>query len=211
MKKGHRILAPVLSGALWSTETKLACSPGRVYPELLRSPRASGWRSLLARAGTTVLVLGVFVSIIAVQRVTVSLVATSALSWSFVVAVQLALGAAVALSAPARRVNMTTALSLWLAGHAPYTLWMLLLAAIAAGTPWASLGVLVGLATIPAVWTGVIVSAFCRHVLGVSRRGAHARAIVHAALVWALTLQYVAWSAGGWFQITQTIARVWTP
>jgi hypothetical protein len=47
----------------------------------------------------------------------------------------------------------------------------------------------------------VIVAAFCETVLGTSRAGARWRAAVHFHLVWAIGLSYVAWAAGGWFQV----------
>lgn len=71
--------------------------------------------------------------------------------------------------------------------------------------PWASLDLFIALAIIPAVWTTAIVAAFCRHVLGTSRTEACWRAAVHFVVVWAIALELVALSAGGWFQITRVV------
>jgi hypothetical protein len=195
--------------APWSAETRLALAPGRTYPTLVDEAARAGWRGLASRAVMIVFVLGVFIPIIAVQRVTLSLVVTSALAWSFILAVQIFLGAAVVASAPARRTGTTAALNLWLAGHLPYSIWMLIVAALSVGTEWISLGTLVALAVMPSAWTSVIVAAFCRAVLATSRGGARTRAAIHTAAVWTMSLLYVAWSAGGWFQVTDPITRWW--
>jgi hypothetical protein len=105
-------------------------------------------------------------------------------------------------------VNMSRALDLWFAGHVPYSLWLLLAAAAIAAMPAAGLDGLIAVAVIPAVWTAVIVAAFCRNVLGTSRAGARWRASAHFLAMWGIALQLVALSAGGWFQVWAPIARV---
>ena len=65
----------------------------------------------------------------------------------------------------------------------------------------APLEFLVCSAIAPAAWTALIVSAFCRTVLDTDASGARWRAAAHFLIVWAIGLTYVAWSAGGWFQL----------
>jgi hypothetical protein len=148
-------------------------------------------------------VIGTAVPIMAVQRITVSLFASSIVSFGFVVLIQMAVGAGIIVSAGSRPASMTRALDLWFAGHLPYSVWLLTVAAAFAALPWASLDGLIALAIIPAAWTAVIVAAFCRHVLGTSRAGARWRAVAHFIVIWAIAFELVALSAGGWFQITR--------
>jgi hypothetical protein len=69
----------------------------------------------------------------AVQRITVALFASSIVSFGFVVLIQMAVGAGIIVSAGSRRASMTRALDLWFAGHVPYSLWLLVVAAAFAG------------------------------------------------------------------------------
>ena len=160
---------------------------------------------MLRRPLLVALIIGTAVPVMAVQRVTLGLLLASTLSFSFVVAIQMAVGAALIVSVPSRRLSMSRALDLWFAGHAPYSIWLLTVAAVFAALPWASLDALIALAVPPAAWTAVIVAAFCRNVLGTSRRGARWRAAAHFVAMWAITLELVALSAGGWFQITRVV------
>lgn len=160
---------------------------------------------MLRRPLVIAVVIGTAVSIMAVQRVTLGLLAASTISFLFLVVIQALVGALVIVSVPSRRLSMTRALDLWFAGHAPYSVWLLTVAAIFAALPWASLDGLILLAAIPAAWTALIVSAYCRTVLGTSRAGGRWRAALHFLLIWAIGFELIALSAGGWFQITAAV------
>src|SRR5215471_7623063 len=166
---------------IWSSELRLAMAPDATYGRLVaeRTEQISGWR-MLRRPAVALLVMATLVPIMAVQRVTLGLVATTAIAGSFVVAIQLLIGAAFVASAPGRRVEFRRALDLWFAGHLPYSLWMLVLFAGIANYGPTSLGSVVVWAVLPAVWTAVIVSAFCRRVLGARPSDARWRAAGHA-------------------------------
>jgi hypothetical protein len=148
-----------------------------------------------------VLVVAVMVPIMAVQRVTLGLVATAALSWSFVVVLQSIVGLAIIGSAPARTIALLPALDLWFAGHVPYSLWMLAAFGLTAMMTSANVSVVILSAVVPAIWTAIVVAAFCRTVLGTTARGARWRAAAHFVSIWAITSSYIAWAAGGWFQL----------
>ena len=163
---------------------------------------------MLRRLLVVLLVIATAVPIMAVQRITLALFAFSVVSFGFVLLIQMAVGAGIIASAPARRAGMARALDLWFAGHAPYSIWLLTMAAVFAARQWGSLDLLVVLAVIPAAWTAVIVAAFCRHVLGSSTAGARWRAAAHFVVIWAITFELVALSAGGWFQITGSVERL---
>jgi hypothetical protein len=184
----------------FSGELQVALEPSAAYRRFLSFSPVRGWH-VLQRPALVVLVIAVMSSIMAVQRVTLGLVATAALSWSFVVALQAIVGIGVIASAPARKLSMLPALDLWFAGHLPYSLWMVVVFATMAILPFGSLGVLIGSAIVPAIWTAIIVAAFCRTVLGTTVSGARWRVAAHFVSIWAIALCYTAWAAGGWAQL----------
>ena len=200
---------------MWSasTEVVVAFGPEVAYRRLLGEATARAGRQLLQRLGVMLLVIGIAIPLMAVQRATILLVVTAALSWSFVLAIQVAVATLVIASVPTRPIGRLESLNLWFAAHLPYTVWMLAVSVLMATSRHASAELLIASAIIPATWTFVIVSAFCRVVLQTGRTGAWWRATAHQLLVWTIALVYVAWAAGGWFQVLAPIARAlsWGP
>jgi len=193
--------------SILSTEVQIALAPNTTYRTLVADNEAVGVWRMLRRPLVVLLVNATAVPIMAVQRITVALFAWSIASFGFVVLIQMLVGAGIIASARSRRASMAQSLDLWFAGHVPYSLCLLIVAAVFASTPYASLDGLVALAAIPAAWTAVIVAAFCRHVMGTSRAGARWRATAHFVVTWAIAFELVALSAGGWFQIARSISR----
>lgn len=196
---------------LFSIEVHVVLSPDATYARLRAAGECtSAWR-MLARPLTVVLLIGTIVPTMATGRVTVGLVAWSAALWSFAVAIQMAVAAAVIASAPRRPVRMIDALDLWFAGHLPYSLWLLCGAVVLtlAGTGAADpLPIVLLGAILPAAWTARIVSAFCRRILDVPAAAARRRAAAHAIITWAIVFSYMAWASGGWFQIADAALRL---
>ena len=189
------------SAHLLSTEVHVAFAPEPTFRELLATTATiRGWR-LLRRPAMALLVIAVLAPIMAVQRVTIGLVATAALSWCFVIAIQMFVAACVIASARSTRVRLMQALDLWFAGHLPYSLWLLIAFTWMGATANGPLRLLIMSAILPAVWTAFIVAAFCRIVLGTSQSGARWRAAAHFVGIWVIALSYIAWAAGGWFQL----------
>ena len=188
-----------ITSALPSNELRLALAPSATYERLLASDPVRGWR-VIRRPIVVLVVIAIMVPIAAVQRVTLGLVATAALSWSFVLVVQALAAAAVIASAPRRRVRILTAFDLWFAAHLPYSLWILVALSWMAAVPVA-VEVIIASAIVPAIWTMYIVSAFCRTVLLTTPAGARWRTAAHFAAIWGFTVSYIAWVAGGWFQV----------
>ena len=193
--------APIASSNRFSTELHVALAPDTTFPRLIaRHSYVHGLRAL-RRPAMVLLVIAVLAPMMAVQRVTITLVATAALSWCFVLAIQTLVAVGVIASAPARRVPLVPALDLWFAGHLPYSLWMLVAFGVMAESQSGPLRLFVSAAVVPAVWTAIIVASFCRAVLGTTGLGACWRTAVHLIAVWAIALSYIAWAAGGWFQL----------
>jgi len=191
-----------------SPEVQIALAPDKAYRALVAGCEDVGFWRMLRRPLVVLVVIATAVPIMAVQRITLALFAFSAASFGFVLLIQMAVGAGIIASAPARRTSMARALDLWFAAHLPYSLWLLTMAAAFAVRSWGSLDMLVVLAVIPASWTAVIVAAFCRQVLDSSRAGARWRAAAHFVVIWAIAFEIVALSAGGWFQITGSVERL---
>lgn len=165
-------------------ELALMVSPQATYAALARSGGRGTMVTAVRRPVLVAIVLGVSMAMSATGHVTPSLVLSTTLCWSFVVALQAAIAIAL-VAAPARRtVGLARAIDLFFAGHAPWSLWLLGAAAWApspVGRPM--LPVLVA-AAVPLVLTPRIVTAFFREVLEMDPRHAVARAAVQQAISW---------------------------
>jgi hypothetical protein len=203
-----RTTAEPYPARLFSIDVSIALSPDQTFERLVANTATAHGRSLVARLSVILLTIAVVVPVMAVQRVTASLVATAAVSWSFVVAIQIAVALGVIVSSRARRIDLLHALDLWFAGHLPYSLWMLAVAALAASSRLVDPVFLFATALVPAAWTAWIVTAFCRTALGNSRSTARRRAAAHQAIVWVTALGYAALTSGGWYQVTGSVSRL---
>lgn len=181
-------------------------APRRTYEALLRQPAGDGSSGALKRVAFASLLIGTLVAICATGRVTLGLVASATACWMFVPAVQALAGAILVASAPRRGVGMARALDLFLAGHAPWSLWLLGITAWAAltGPPRPAA---FSTALVAAVWTMVIVHSFCQTVLRTGAWGALARTAAHQALIWGLALAFVVVNVGGWARVAGILAR----
>ena len=177
-------------------DVAVARAPARTYARLLERPASVTWAQMLRGPLLVLLVIAASVSIAATGRVTASLIATSMLSWSFAVAVQVVAALALIALASSRRVDVATALDLLFLGHLPWSVWLLMAAAAASlDVPRGVIGASV---LLPVVWTMIIIGAYGETVLGCPRRRARILVLVHQALIWAFTVNYVVWNAGGW-------------
>lgn len=189
----------------FSEEWRIAVAPGKTYAALASDPAASN--QLFARVALILLVFATIASAILTDRITIPLVATAVLTWSFVLVLQSMIGIVVILSATTRRIGVVRALDLWFASHLPYSLWLLLIAS------WIGLAetfppfVLVLSVVVPAIWTSLIAWAFCRVVLGVSSRGAQWRVALHQSMAWLCVMGYLVFASGGPTSLVTYLAR----
>jgi hypothetical protein len=184
-----------------SDELLVALRPDATYRELLARDTHVAWRRALRRPAFVAFLIGSVATAAATGHVSAAALASTTVAWSFAVALQLAVGAAVILSAPTRRVSMPRAMDLWFAGHLPWSLWLLLVSVVLRVSTSAGTEEVLLTLVVPMAWTAFIASAFCRIVLGATPRGARLRAAAHQSVTLALVLSYVAWSAGGWFRL----------
>jgi hypothetical protein len=177
-----------------SAEIGLILAPRDTYAALVRTPVALSVLTALRRPALVAVVLGVSVSIAATGRAGLGLAASTTLAWSYVVAVQIAIAVPLLAREARRTIGLARAVDLFFAGHAPWSLFALLVAAwrpSPAGSPVWPLEVL---AIVPAVLTARIVAAFFSEVLALDRRSARRRTIVQQALTWTVFV-VVNWAA----------------
>lgn len=182
-----------------SVELRLALAPERIYRELLtRDMRVTHWQ-ILARPTTVLFVIAVAIPMMALHRVTLRLVATTAILWSVAVAIEFLAAWCVIRSADSRQVHTAQAIDLWFVGHLPYTVWLLMLPIITSLTSASApaLEVVGFTSVVPIAWTTFIVAAFCRTVLGTTPAAARWRAGIHVGAFVIVAAALFTISAGG--------------
>jgi hypothetical protein len=185
-------------------DLRLALSPADTYRRLLVHGGETTWARVFLRPVLTAVLVGVSVAIAATGRLTPSLLLSTTMAWSWVVAVQW--GFAIAMTRPLPRdgsLSAARAFECWFAGHVPWTLWVLMLAPLLRMAPDTPAEVLILSALVPMGWTAAIATAFGRVVLQRSDAESRLRAGVHQAVLLFAILSYVAWSAGGWFRLVE--------
>jgi hypothetical protein len=183
-----------------SADVDLALKPADTFDQLARARSTGRVSALAGRLLLALAVLGTSVAISATSRVSVELVATIAASWSFVLLIQALAAAVVILPARARIVTGLRAFELWFQAHVPWSLWFLLppLYFVLVGRR-VSDNVVMAAALIPMGWTALLMRAFARRVL--RSRHADLVTVVHQAVLWGLTLCYIAFAIGGWDRV----------
>jgi hypothetical protein len=164
-------------------ELRLMVAPARTYARLARQPSPVGPLTALRRPLLAALALGLSMSIAATRHVTAPLAFDTTLAWMPVVAVQVGI-ALLLIARPARRtVGVARGLDLFFVGHAPWSLFLLALAALPAplGRP---LVPPLWLALVPLAMTVRAIAAFFREVLQFGSRRAAAWTMVHQAITW---------------------------
>jgi hypothetical protein len=186
----------------FSPELWVMAAPGRAYAAALAARPTSGWR-FLKRPAVVALVLGAAIAFGATGHLTLGLLASGVLCWSFVVLIQMATAAAIMRPAERRSMPLSARLDLWFLGHAPWSLWILGATTLLGTAPvtrrveWP----IILSSVIPMAWTSVIAAAFCRVVLSDSRERAIIRTAVHQSVTWTVALVYVAWAVALWPRI----------
>jgi len=181
-------------------DVQLAFAPDATYARLVRERATAQVGPMLGRIALALAVIGTSVAVAATGRVSIELVTTIGVSWSFALLVQAIAAAAVIVPARTRRVTATRAFELWFRAHLPWTVWFLVPAGVfgLTGVRFSETALFAG-ALVPLVWTILVLRAFGRQVLGVTR--VSAMAAVHQVVVWGLALSYIAFAIGGWDRV----------
>lgn len=183
-------------------------APAQAYSEALDRPAAGGWIAI-GRPALVALFLGGGSGFAATGHLTVGLLASGLLCWSFVPLLQVATAAAIMRPLASRPLPFKRRMELWFMGHAPWSLWVFA-ATFAMGIAPSSVRIewpIIGSAVIPIAWTGVIAAAFCRIVLGDSRTVAIARTALHQAVTWTIAFVYVAYVVALWPRVAAFLGR----
>jgi hypothetical protein len=171
-------------------------SPRETYARLARASSRATLLTAIRRPLLVAIVLGVSAAKAATGHVTPALVASTTLCWSFVIVLQAAIGLGLMAGAARRTVGSARSLDLYFAGHAPWSLWILAVAAspFPLGRPiWPFLIA----AIVPLFLTARTTNAFFREVLEMDPRHAVMRTVAQQAITWGcLVILYgtaVAW------------------
>jgi hypothetical protein len=179
----------------FSMDVLVMAAPSRAFAASLEGTSGGLW-SVASRPALAALVMGTASAFAATGHVTLGLLVSGLVCWTFVPLLQMATAAAITWPRAARSLPLARRLELWFMGHAPWSLWIFTVtllmgnAGIWSRLEWA----VIATAVIPSIWTSVIAAAFCRVVLGDSPRAAIARTAVHQAITWTLLLLYFGWA-----------------
>jgi len=166
-----------------SPELQLIVSPRDTYARLARTRSRGGVLAALRRPALAAVVMGAAIALGATGHVTPRLLLSTTLCWAFVVVLQIAIAVALIVGPSRRTVGLSRALDLFFASHAPWSLWLLAVAALPAplGRPVMPLLLL---AVVPLMMTNRAIAAFFREVLQYGSRRAAVHTAIHQALTW---------------------------
>ena len=180
-------------------DLRLALSPTKTYRELIAEPERGTWLRALERLAFVAILIGTAVTLSSARRLPPGLVLMGIVCWSFVPITQWLIGLVVIGRAPGRPLSVPRCLELLFAGHLPWSLWMLVFIGFDTFTPVPiPLVIQVLSLLVPAVWTTIILSAFCRIVLGCTPARAHLLIVAHQAMTWTAFFGYVVLVSGLW-------------
>ncbi len=180
-------------------DLRLALSPTETYRQLIVEPVRGTWLRALERIAFIAVLIGTAVTLSSARRLPPGLVLMGIVCWSFVPITQWLIGLVVIGRAPGRPLSVSRCLELLFAGHLPWSLWMLVFIGFDTFTPVPIPPVIQALSLlVPAVWTTIILSAFCRIVLGCTPARAHLLIVAHQAMTWTAFFGYVVLVSGLW-------------
>ena len=156
--------------------------------------------SLAGRMSLVALVIGTAVTASATERVTISLVLTGAIGWSFVPMLQLLTGLLLVRGATGDRLDL---LDRYFAIGWPWLWWILAAQGGFAMIPAVrGFGFFVLLtAAVPILWTVRLLVRFCREELHLGRAQARRRTSAHQLATYVLVLAYVWFAVALWPRI----------
>jgi hypothetical protein len=174
-------------------------SPARAYAAYAPAHTRSGLWIALRRPLFVALLLGVTIAMTATHTVAAPVVVSLTSCWAVAVAIQLVTALIIIGPSSRREAPMSRALDLFFLGHAPWSLWLLVIGAMATWMPdLVDIPLVVLTMLVPAALTTRTVAAFSAVVLGTSRRTAVRRAALHHAMTWIVILVLFAAAVALW-------------
>jgi len=183
-------------------DLRVTLSPVSTYRQLMAEPVRGTWLRALERPALVAVIIGTAATVSSARRAPLGLVLMGIVCWSFVLVLQWLIGLTVIGRARGRPMSVPRCVELLFLGHLPWTLWTLVMVGLYMFTPFA-----IGLAAqvlslvIPAVWTTVIVWAFCRTALGCTPARARVLTVAHQAMTWTAFSIYVLLMSGIWARL----------
>jgi hypothetical protein len=177
-------------------DIRAMAAPFGTYRRLLAGPLPAGPRALLARPALMALVLGGFVTLGNAGQLLPTLLIGSVASWSWVPALQMSIATGLILLVRRRTVRLTSALDLFFLGHAPWSLFLLVLtgvmmAQLPDGGGMYNPRLLILVALVPIGWTCLLIFAFCRTVLALTPGLALLWMVLYQAAIWGVAYLYL--------------------
>jgi hypothetical protein len=173
-------------------------SPRRAYSDFrVQSQPFPGWY-VLRHPLLISLVIGTSIALAATASIDIPLVLSASLSWSVPPIIQMAGAAVLVLSVRERPVTVARGIDGLMAGHVPWSLWLLGMGAcLAFGVSRETFVRLAVVALIVVIfWRAFLVFCFLRHGLDCSRVGAAVRTVLHQAVMWTLLFLFIEWAIG---------------
>ena len=150
------------------------------------------------------LIIGTATAVAATGRVTVSLVGSGALGWSFVAVLQLLTGLILVRGPHGERLRQ---LERYFALHWPWSLWILAYHAALLLLPTRALGTWLALTgVVPMAVTARLLLQFTETYVTLDRRAAIRRVVLHQAVTYSLFLAYAAVAVALWSRVLKVLA-----
>jgi hypothetical protein len=187
-------------------DLRVAFSPLTTYRHLMAEPVRGTWLRALERPALIAVIIGTAVTLSSARRAALGLVLMGIVCWSFVLVVQWLIGLAVIRRAPGRPMSVPRCVELLFLGHLPWTLWTLAMVGVYTFTPL-MMGLMAQVLSLvaPAIWTTMIVWAFCRTALGCTPARARALTLAHQAMTWTAFSLYAFLMSGIWARLLALI------
>ena len=178
-----------------SADLRLMAAPRETYAALTQHQGRVEPAAALQRPLLVALVIGVSIALAATRRISLALVASTTLSWSYIVVLQLLIAVPLLARRARRTVGLPRAIDLYFAGHAPWSLFVLFAAAWGPAAGGRRLWPLEVAAVIALVLTLRILSAFFEVVLAMDGRSARRMTILQQAITWSLFIALNWWAS----------------
>ena len=183
-------------------DLRLALAPAETYRQLMAAPVRGTWLRAFERPALLAVIIGTAVTLGSARGVPIGLVGMGIICWSFVPLVQALIGLVVIGRARGRPMRVPRCLELLFVGHLPWSLWTVVMVGVFTFTRLPiSVAAQVLSLLVPAVWTTMILFAFCRTVLGCTPARARVLTVVHQAMTWTVFFAYVFLMTSVWPRI----------
>jgi hypothetical protein len=204
-------VSPEPNGNPWSLDARIMVRPAREYQLLRDSPSAPGLRAGIRRPLFLALAMGAIVSLITVNGLTMRLAGSGAIAWSFVPLVE-GLALAAVLFRRRKGTPFPVLLDRFFAGHAPWTLLMIAIAAMMAFVPpkyvWDLLtGPYLLAAALVVLWSAYVDYCFFRYLVAARRAAAMRDVAVLRLLTWPIVFWIFAVPGGTPADMSQEVAE----